>query len=381
MLMKRFSKISVIFTFLAFSACTVEQPVLDDSSQLAVEEEPDKGTPALLSNKGTLDDFSGEIWSWWVGNDQLTLSKKGDTLKIVAKNVGPKYTPFGKEFGLLDMKEAPVLKIRMRAEGSSPPLVGISLKDVNAYDTNADRPKAKIKVSNEYSDYYFNYNEKWKQGWPTNAKVDETMIREIMFFINPGGAEWTGTLYIDGIQTVRESDMPKVEVTAGGYIDDFSEEIYSWWSSSDKVSLERKNDILNVTCTEAGPGYETMGKGIDPLNMSGDYHIFRVKARAEGAAPDLRINLKDKSGFVNNEQPIVIKIEVTEGFKNYYYDFSNKWAQSYPDAQKVNPESIQEVLMFINPGGNPAPYTGKIYIDEIEVITEKKMNELKAAGQ
>jgi hypothetical protein len=60
MLMKRFSKISVIFTFLAFTACTVEQPVLDDSSQLAVEEEPDKGTPALLANKGVLDDFSGD---------------------------------------------------------------------------------------------------------------------------------------------------------------------------------------------------------------------------------------------------------------------------------------------------------------------------------
>jgi hypothetical protein len=379
--MKQFSKISVIFTFLAFSACTVEQPVLDDKSQIAVEEEPDKGTPALLANKGVLDDFSGEIYSWWVGNDQLAISRKGDTLKVIAKNVGPKYTPFGKEFNLLDMKDAPVLKVRMRAEGANAPLVGISLKDVNAYDTNADRPKAKVKVSKEYTDYYFNYNEKWKQSYPNIQKVDETMIREIMFFINPGGAEWTGTLYVDGIVAMKESDMPKVEVTAGGYIDDFSEEIYSWWSSSDKISLERKNDVLNVTATGAGPGYETFGKGVDPINMSGDYHIFRVKAKAEGAAPDLRINLKDKSGFVNNENPVVQKIEVTDAFKNYYYDFGGKWTQSYPDAQKVNPESIQEVLIFINAGGTPSPYTGKIYIDEIEVITEKKMNELKAAGE
>jgi hypothetical protein len=379
--MKQFSKISVIFIFLAFSACTVEQPVLDDSSQIAVEEEPDKGTPALLANKGVLDDFSGEIYSWWVGNDQLTISKKGDTLKVIAKNVGPKYTPFGKEFNLLDMKDAPVLKVRMRAEGANAPLVGISLKDVNAYDTNADRPKAKVRVSKEYTDYYFNYNEKWKQSYPNIQKVDETMIREIMFFINPGGAEWTGTLYVDGIVAMKESDMPKVEVTAGGYIDDFSEEIYSWWSSSDKISLERKSDVLNVTAAEAGPGYETFGKGIDPINMEGDYHIFRVKAKAEGAAPDLRINLKDKSGFVNNENPVVQKIEVTDAFKNYYYDFSGKWKQSYPDAQTVNPSSIQEVLMFINAGGTPSPYTGKIYIDEIEIITEKQMNELKAKGE
>lgn len=378
--MKQFSKISVFFLFMVLSACTVEQPVLDDSNQIAVEEPPEVGTPVLLANKGTLDDFSGEIWSWWVGNDQLALSKKGDTLKVVAKSVGPKYTPFGKEFNLVDMTEAQVLKVRMRAEGSSAPLVGISLKDVSAFDTNADRPSAKVKVSSTYSDYYFNYTDKWRQSYPNIQKVDETMIREIMFFINPGGAEWTGTLYVDNIVAMKESDMPKVEVAAGGYIDDFSTEIYSWSSSSDKISLERKDDILNITCTETGPGYENILKPIDPINMAGDYHIFRVKARAEGAAPDLRITLKDKKGYDSNGDPVVQKIEVSDTFKNYYYDFKDKWRQSWPEAQVLNPEVIKEVLMMINAGGQPTPYTGKIYIDEIEVITEKQMNELKAAG-
>ncbi len=381
MLMKQFSKISVIFLFLAFTACTVEQPVLDDSSQIAVEEPPEVGTPALLANKGVLDDFSGEIWSWWVGNDQLTLSKKGDTLKVIAKNVGPKYTPFGKEFSLIDMKDAPVLKVRMRAEGANAPLVGISLKDVNAFDTNADRPSAKVRVSNDYKDYYFNYNEKWRQSYPNLQKVDETMIREIMFFINPGGAEWSGTLYVDGIVAMKESDMPKVEAVVGGYIDDFSEEIYSWSSSSDKISLERKDNILNITCAETGAGYESILKPIDPINMAGEYHIFRVKARAEGDSPLLRITVKDKKGYDSNGDPVVNKIEVSNEFKNYYYDFKGKWKQSWPDAQELNPETIKEILMMVNAGGTPAPYTGKIYIDEIEVITEQQMNDLKAAGK
>ncbi len=381
MLMKQFSKISVIFLFLALSACTVEQPVLDDSHQIAVEEPPEVGTPILLANKGVLDDFSGEIYSWWIGNDQLVISKKGDTLKVIAKAVGPKYTPFGKEFNLMDMKDAPVLKVRMRAEGTTPPLVGISLKDVNAYDTNADRPSAKVMISNTYKDYYFNYNEKWRQSYPNIQKVDETMIREIMFFINPGGAEWTGTLYVDGIVAMKESDMPKVEVTAGGMLDDFSEEIYSWSSSSDKISLERKNNILNITCAEAGPGYENILKPIDPINMAGDYHIFRVKARAEVDAPLFRITVKDKKGYDSNGDPVVNKIEVSEEFKNYYYDFKGKWKQAWPDAQELNPEAIKEVLMMINAGGAPTPYTGKIYIDEIEVITEQQMNDLKAAGK
>ncbi len=381
MLMKQFSKITFIFSLLTLSACTIEQPVLDDSHQIAVEEPAEVGTPVLLVNKGVVDDFSGEIWSWWVGNDQLALSKKGDTLKVVAKNVGPKYTPFGKEFNLVDMKDAPVLKVRMRAEGASAPLIGISLKDVNAFDTNSDRPSAKVKVSSEYQDYYFNYHEKWRQSYPNLQKVDETMIREIMFFINPGGAEWTGTLYVDGIVAIKESDMPQVEVAAGGYIDDFSEEIYSWSSSSDKIALERKGETLMITCAEAGPGYENILKPIDPINMAGEHHIFRLKARAEGDAPLLRMTVKDKKGYDSNGDPVVNKIEVSEEFRNYYYDFKGKWKQVWPEAQELNPETIKEILMMINAGGAPTPYTGKIYIDEIEVITEQQMNELKAAGQ
>ncbi len=378
--MKQFSKISILFTFMALVACTAELPVLDDSSQLAVGEEPDKGTPALMSNKGVLDDFGGEIYGWWAG-DNLTLTRKGDTLKVVALSIGPKYTPFGREFNLWDMKEANVLKVRMRAEGTTPPLIGISLKDVNGFDTNADRPKAKVKISSEYIDYYFNYNEKWQQSYPNSQKVDETMIASIMFFINPGGAEWTGTLYIDGIVAMKEADMPKVEVVAGGMIDDFSEEIYSWSSSSDKISLERKNDILNVTCAETGAGYENISNAFGPVNMAGEHHIIRMKARAEGASPDFRITLKDKKGFDSNGSPVVQKIEVSDKLKNYYFDFNGKWTQAWPNAQTLNPETIMELLMMINAGGQPAPYTGTIFIDELEVITEKKMQELKALGE
>lgn len=375
--MTAYKKILGFSLAVIFAACTVEQPVLDDSNQLAVEEEADKGTPVLQSNKGVVEDFSAEIWSWWVGNDQLTLSKKGDTLKVVAKNVGPKYTPFGREMSLLDFSQGPILKIRMRAEGETAPLVGISLKDVNTFDTNADRPKAKIKVNTGYADYYFDYTDRWKQAWPNMQKVDETMIREIMFFINPGGAEWTGTLYIDEIKAISPDAMPKVAATVGGTIDDFSEEIYSWWSSSDKIMLERKDEKLNITLTDVGPGYETMGRAIEAMNFNAGAQIIRVKAKAEGAVPDLRIDLKDKSGIVTNASPVINKIEVTSDFKDYFYNYKGKYTQVWPEAQKVNADAIQEILFFVNPGGNPAPYTGKIIIDEMEVITEQKMNELR----
>jgi hypothetical protein len=54
-------------------------------------------------------------------------------------------------------------------------------------------------------------------------------------------------------------------------------------------------------------------------------------------------------------------------FADYYFDFTDKYEQSWPNAQKVTPTSIAEILFFINPGGSA--YTGILYIDEIKVIS------------
>src|SRR6478735_5735001 len=98
--MKKFFKysIKVLLLPVIFSGCvSLEKATLDDNSQLAVAEDPEFGVPVLKYNKGVVEGFSNEIYSWWVANDQLALAKKGDTLKIVMKNVGPKWECFGSQ--------------------------------------------------------------------------------------------------------------------------------------------------------------------------------------------------------------------------------------------------------------------------------------------
>jgi len=73
-----------------------------------------------------------------------------------------------------------------------------------------------------------------------------------------------------------------------------------------------------------------------------------------------------------------MKIEESAEFKNYYYNYAGKYDQTYPDVQTVDPSGMRDVIFFVNPGGEP--YTGKIFIDEIEVITEKQYQEL-TSGQ
>lgn len=378
--MKKFFKysIKVLLLPVIFSGCvSLEKATLDDSSQLAVAEDPEFGTPVLKFNKGVVEGFSNEIYSWWVANDQLALSKKGDTLKIQMKNVGPKWECFGSQIMMLDFTEASVLKLRMRSEGATAPNVSIRFRDANGYmaDMIANN---KVPKNGPYQDFYYNFTGKWKQAWPESKDVDPRVINEVLFFINGGGSPYTGTLYIDEIKAIPLSELPAAGPAAvGGIIDDFSEPIDSWWAA-DKINLMTEGEELAITATGAGPGYECFGRAFTVKDFN-KADIVRVKAKAIGdSEPILRGDVKDADGRVTNATVVSHKIALNE-YRDYFYDYNGKFSQVYPDNQTVNASQIKDILFFINPGG-PA-FEGKIYVDEIEVITRQKYNELTGQGK
>ncbi len=378
--MKKFFKysIKVLFLPVIFSGCvSLEKATLDDSHQLAVAEDPEYGVPVLKFNKGVVEGFSNEIYSWWVANEQLALAKKGDTLKIQMKNVGPKWECFGSAITMLDFTEASVLKLRMRSEGATAPNVSIRFRDANGYMADMI-PNNKVPKNGPYQEFYYNFTGKWKQAWPESKDVDPRIINEVLFFINGGGSPYTGTLFIDEIKAIPLSELPAAGPAAvGGIIDDFSEPIDSWWAA-DKINLMTEGEELAITVTGAGPGYECFGRAfaIKDFNKA---DIVRVKAKAIGdSEPILRGDVKDSEGRVTNSSVISHKIALNE-YRDYFYDYKGKFSQVYPDNQTVNPAEIKDILFFINPGG-PA-FEGKIYVDEIEVITRQKYNELTGQGK
>ena len=379
-------KISLLVLLLA--GCKHFEPqVLDDSHQIAVEEGDQKGLPAVLFSKGYLDDFSGDVSAWWSASPDLAVSKKGDTLKIDSKNVGSKYVPFGKGFTALDFSETPVLKVRMRYEGNLTPEVRIDMADI--YEKQADGVRKQRLRKGGWRDYYFNFNKKWQQNWPEIKAVDSRAINKIVIFINPGTADWTGTLYIDHIEIVKESDIPgnkpvsessnnstntenttNVSATSSSQIliDDFSKDINAWWSGAvDKVAVSKEEETLKAALTEVGPKYETFGRGFKAIDFT-KTPVIKIRAKLQGEKPaTLRVDLKDDNGYGTNAKPVSVKMESGTDFADYYFDFTDKFVQSYPDAQTVNPQSIVELLFFVNPGGSP--FTGALVIDEINVMS------------
>ena len=196
--MMKYFKLSIVLTALLAQGCGMHfsKPELDHSAQIALYQEPEKGVPALEFNKGVIDDFSGELYSWW-GSDGITLSRKADTFKIAINNVGSMYVPFGREISSLDFTKNNAIRVRMRTEGKISPTIRIDIKDNLGRTTNSSAVQSKVAVGQDYKDFYFNYKDKWKQGWPDNQVVDPTLVSAIMIFVNPGMSDWTGTVYID----------------------------------------------------------------------------------------------------------------------------------------------------------------------------------------
>lgn len=181
---------------------------------------------------------------------------------------------------------------------------------------------------------------------------------------------------------VNKTNSNPVEInteskTNATVIDDFTTEIYSWWTGSEgKYVLSRTdNEDLLVKITDAGNksvsnGFQCFGRQFDAVDFSKN-PVLKLKMKATGGTPAVRIDLKDANGMVTNAASIVNTVSSGD-YKEYYYDFSGKWNQSWPDKQTVDPVEIVELLIFVNPGG--PSFTGTLNIDDVAAVTvaEKK---------
>ena len=390
----------VLAMLLALGACkSFETQVLDDSDKTAVDEGKQEG----IDPKGNyyIEDFRGGKGLYWWGGAKVTPTTVGDTQVTILKDAGNKYECWGVEYPAINMANAPVIKLSARFEGATVPTLGVSLKDVNGYDTNLQRPSVRLKKGG-YSDYYLNYTGKWKQGWPDSKNVDPTTIKEILFFVNPGAANWTGKIYIDYIKVVTVDSIPakkprpeasttpteqlnpvpnsgavNVEKSAASVsIDDFSGEIYSWWSSSnDKIALTKDGNTMKVQLKDVGPAFETFGRGFKTIDFN-KTPIVKVSFKSSDVPGNLRVDLKDIDGNVTNAKPVVMDFQTGTDYVDYYFDFTGKFEQGFPSVRTVNPSQIIEMIFLVNPGGATG-YSGTVYMKDIKAISVDDFNNRK----
>jgi hypothetical protein len=382
-----------------------QNPVINDQAQLALQEMPEKGIPVMKYHDGILEDFSYDNSRWSTWSDKLILLQEKGSLKVEAKQAGPDYSNLSFKFPTADFSQATVIRIAAKAEGKPMPVLKVVLKDVNGKEANALASSDTVK-SSEWKYYYFNFKNKWLQSWPKSDKVDSTAISEMLIFINSGGPEFSGTLYIDEVSALREEDAPQrirafkssnntesepkkdslTEITEPNELYSYKQIVDSWWSDK-KMTLTKKDSAMVITAYEVGPKYEVLGKSFRPMNFK-NTGVIRIKAKAESETmPHLKLSVTDKKGHGANYDPDTAIISNEGNYKNYYFNFNKKYKQVWPDTANVDPEQIVSVILFIN--GGMSAYTGKIYIKEVEIIEEsdipdeeiERINQLKKAAK
>jgi hypothetical protein len=388
--MNKLLKISFLLLLL-MPACSphFQRPVMDDRTQLAVPEKVEKGIRALEYHSGKLEDFSYENSRWSTWSNSLEISHEKNVLKIEAKKAGSDYSNVSFKFPIIDFTETPVIKITAYTEGGSTPVIKVVLKDANGNEANESAPTDTVKGS-ESKNYYFNFKGKWRQNWPASRKVDSSAISEMLIYINSGGPDYSGMIYLDEVSAIREEDAPKKvviaktikkqnspskedslkEIPEPNVFYSYKQVLDSWWSDK-KMTLSKKDSAMIVTAYEVGPKYEVLGKSFKPMDFR-NTGVIRIRARAESASrPSVSLSVTDKKGHGTNFEPDTAVITNEDGYKDYYFNFNGKYKQVWPDTAKVNPREIVSLSLFINAGKES--YTGKIYIKDVRVIEESDM--------
>lgn len=338
----------------------------------------------LNVNGGIVETFNGEINDWWTGEGgKFTLEKEGGAIKVTGKKVGPRYDAFGRPYNGLDFSGGVALRVRARTEAEKSPILRIDLKDANGYVANGKVITNRIARGDKFTDYYFRYDHKLKQTYPDEKNVDAKSIKEIIFFLNPGGSPWTGTLFIDEIKAVPASEAMNAPVVKeigsnGGFIDNFEEGPVSWWCSGNQKADSPDGKSLRVTATKAGPAYDAFGRSFDPINFNVASTI-RVRAKVDAAeAPNVRLDIKDPNGFATNARPNIVKFDKGDQWTDYYFPFKGRFTQTWPNYKKVDPTQIVELLFMVNAG--KSPWSGKLYIQEVEAILPLPEDKAAATG-
>lgn len=373
--MFKYINIGLLGLLLSLKDCaSFEKVEFTDPSEAIRDTAKEVGIPALSYNNGDL--MEGPVW--WTGSnpgEEITLQQK-DGYYLKFKNVGPRYTPFGQGLPGLDFSTPLAIKVQCVAEGEDMPMLCLQLDDVGGFQTNAKRPTQRIANDGKMRDYYFPLKGSFVQSWPTAHSVDGSAITKIMFFVNPGGSAYNGALKIKEIKVVPADSIKeteKIKLPAGrpgAVIDDFNGDIGAWWTTDKFFKISKtETGSLKVDIKGAGPGYECIGRGFKAIDFGKAYKL-KAKIRVEGSneAPEVRIDIKDVDGYTCNAKPATNRILPNPDgtMKEYTFSYRGRFLQTYPDMHEVDPERITDLVIFINPG--KAPFTGTIYIDDLEAI-------------
>lgn len=335
--------------------------------------------PALNFNKGVFLDNKTDISKWETSHANMSVGRSDNGLVIELKGVGGEWEQLSRKFAALDFSASPYLLVKARLDVNSKDSLKmrIDLIDEDGIATNMVPQERYIRSRADSKVYKFSYAGNWVQNWPARKDVESKKIVEIKINFNGGGPNYSGKLFIEEIVV---SDGVKKDLNPSNYaLFDFSDGASGWWSANSiTVTGEEidSKDVMKVALDEAGPGWEGLGYRFDRAIDFGKTSILKVRLKSDKEGK-LRIDLNDANDFSTNAYPLVQDFPATNEYVDLYYNYSNRFEQTWPSRHTVDSTQVRSIKFHVNPPPDNPAFTGTLLIDDLTLMSLEEYNKLK----
>ena len=335
-------------------------------------------------NDGQLNFADPEIGTNSIGvSAGLVAGERDGHLVIQSNGAGVNYENVAFFFEPIDLESTPVVHLRMRlAAGSDPVQFRPDFVDVDGYGTSAD-PVVVTVESEEWRDYVLDYRGRFTSVFPEPRAVKGDQIGGVILFLNAGEG-YTGTIEIDRMarstSTTPPGDLGSDGAAASGsapvagaqapggtaLIADFDTPYGAsttlgqrGWNSS--LALTPGEGTVTLRGSSTPPNFDNAGLYF-PLADFSDTPYLHVRMRTSVEPANVRIDLIQDNTYGTNADP-VIQVVAPGDFRDYVFDFSDRFQAVWPDARPVDPTRIGGAAIFVN--FDEAAFNGTLEIDRI----------------
>jgi endoglucanase len=152
-----------------------------------------------FAQTGTSDDFNdNSLGTGWATSTYYTLTETNQELKIIASEPAGGYNIFSFAFSTLQLSASPYIKLKIKTASSIK--LRIDFEDINGKATNNSPNTKTIAASGAYQELIYNFSGRFTQSWPSASTVDADQIVKLVFFVNPGGSAFNGTIYLEDLE-------------------------------------------------------------------------------------------------------------------------------------------------------------------------------------
>ena len=153
----------------------------------------------LFAQTGISDDFDdNSLSASWTSSSYYTLSETNQELGVVISKPLNGYNVFTFSFSALQLSSNPYIKFRIKTAASLK--LRVDFEDVNGKATNNSPITQDVAANASYQTLTYNFVGRFNQSWPITSTVDPDQIVKVVFFVNPGSAAFSNTIYLEDLQ-------------------------------------------------------------------------------------------------------------------------------------------------------------------------------------